>query len=69
MRKTLSASILVLVLFCSVRAGDIPTTPVVTPPPAPAGGTIHTGAAAPTPEVDGLTGIALSLLQTALTLF
>lgn len=76
--KALCTSVLVLVLASSVFAGEI-QYPVAPPPPAPAGGDIQypttsnnltqTGEAASAPEADTVTGIALNLLQSVLTLF
>jgi len=76
--KALCTSVLALVLTSSAFAGEI-QYPVAPPPPAPAGGEIHypttsnnltqTGEAASATETDTVTGIALSLLQSVLTLF
>ncbi len=65
MRKTLRVSVLVLAFFCSAKAGDIPSPPA----PAPADGTIHTGAPDSTSEAGGQTWVALDLLQSVLSLF
>ncbi len=71
MRKTLGVSLLVLTLFCSARAGDIPSTPAVPPPPPAlaADGIIHTGAADSASEAGEMKWVALDLLQSVLSLF
>lgn len=66
MRKALSTSVLVLALCYSAQAGDIPSPPGTPTPPPAANGEIHTGAAE---SEDTLTGIALDLLRSVLTLF
>lgn len=64
-RKGFAVSMLVLVLACSASAGDIPFPGVTAAPPATTSGEMQY----PGATVDPLTEIALSLLQSALSLF
>ena len=70
-RNALAALMLAFVLATSALAGDgiihTDKTPPP-PPPAQADGIIHTGIAAPVPEGDALTEIALSILQNLVTM-
>ena len=71
-RNALAALALAFVFSTSAFAGDgIIHTDRTPPPPPPlvqAEGIIHTDIAAPMPEEDSLTEIALSLMQTLITL-
>jgi hypothetical protein len=71
-RNAIAALALALVLATSAFANDgiIHTgiTPPPPPPPAQAEGVIWTGISAPVPEEDTLTEIALTLLQSVLSL-
>jgi hypothetical protein len=70
-RKALAALVLAFVFSTSAFAGDGILHTGVTPPPPPpvqADGVMWTGIAAPAPEADALTEIALSLLQTLIPL-
>lgn len=80
-RKSVAASVLVLVLACSAFAGEMPFPNITSQPPATANGTIpYPGVASPTDTLNGevqypgatldaVTGVALSLWQSALSLF
>ena len=71
-RNFLAAMALAIVFTTSAFAGDgvlhTDKTPPPPPPPVQAEGIMHTDIAAPVPEEDTLTEIALTLLQTLITL-
>ena len=81
LRTFCAAVALTLTLAASAAAGTIHTGVASPPPPPPASttesqtgseytdGTIHTGVAEPEPEADTVTGIALDLLRSVLSLF
>ncbi|MBV8856302.1 MAG: hypothetical protein JOZ02_05000 [Acidobacteria bacterium] len=77
MRKTLSASILVLALCSTVFAGDIPSPPApcagnISNPPLSAGDILSPPNAIPSPvdqTAGGLAGAALTVLDSVLALF
>jgi hypothetical protein len=64
--------VLAFVFSTSTFAGDgamwTGKTPTPAPPPVQADGAMWTGIAAPAPEADSLTEIALTLIQTLLPL-
>ena len=71
-RNALAALVLTFVLATSALAHDgimhTDRTPPPPPPPAQAEDVIYTDVAAPAPESDALTEIALTLLQSLLSL-
>jgi hypothetical protein len=71
-RNAIAALVLAFVFSTSAFAGDgiihTDRTPPPPPPPAQAEGVIWTDIAAPAPESDDLTEIALTLLQSVLSL-
>ncbi|HJR07722.1 MAG TPA: hypothetical protein VJ842_10710 [Pyrinomonadaceae bacterium] len=71
-RNAIAVLVLAFVFSTSVFAGDgviyTDRTPPPPPPPAQAEGIIYTDIAAPVPEEDTLTEIALTLLQTLIPL-
>jgi len=69
-RNALAALMLAAVFCTSAFAGDgvIYTDKTPPPPPPQATGVIYTDIAAPAPEEDALTEIALTLLQSVLSL-
>jgi hypothetical protein len=70
-RNALAALVLAIVFSTSAFAGDGVIYTEKTPPPPPpaqAEGVIYTDIAAPVPEEDALTEIALTLLQSVLSL-
>lgn len=77
MRKTLSASLIVLALCSTVFAGDIPSPPApcagdINNPPLTAGDIPSPPNAIQTPDdqtADGLAGAALTVLDSVLALF
>lgn len=79
LRQFCAAAVLTLALAASAAAGDIHTGVTSPPPPQPASmaqtgmaqtdGTMHTGVTGSEPKADTLTGIALTLMQSVLSLF
>ncbi len=80
LRILCAAVVLALAFAAPAFAGNIHTGVASPPPPQPASmtvgqteseanGTIHTGVAESEPEADTVTGIALNLLQSVLSLF
>ncbi len=70
-QNAIAALVLAIVFSTSAFAGDgiIWTDRTPPPPPPPqANGVIYTDIAAPAPEADALTEIALTLLQSVLSL-
>jgi hypothetical protein len=71
-RNAIAALVLAFVFSTSAFAGDgimhTDRTPPPPPPPAQAEGVIYTEIATPAPESDALTEIALTLLQSVLSL-
>lgn len=77
-RNAVATLVLTLMLFASAFAGEIQTGVTPPPPPPTVKGEIHTGAtdgmiqtgeAVSAPEAKTMTGIALNLLQSVLSLF
>ena len=71
MKKTLRASVLVMLLACSVYAGEMPNGVTSTPPQSPAiAGEMPNGVASTSPLAESTaTEVFLSLLQSLLALF
>jgi hypothetical protein len=70
-RNAIAALVLAIVFSTPAFAGDGIIWTGITPPPPPpaqAEGVIYTDVAAPVPEEDTLTEIALTLLQSVLSL-
>ena len=69
-RNALAALVLAIVFSTSAFAGDgvIYTEKTPPPPPPQATGVIYTEITSPAPEEDALTEIALTLLQSVLSL-
>ncbi len=69
MRKTLRVSLLVVLLACSVHAGDIIQNGVVSTPPPPPAATTVMEVQEPQTSVDPITEIFLTFLSNVLSIF